>query len=139
MKKIIKLSTVPEINVENYAILKVERGTVLINGNDISGYDFKCGNCNSILATKIFYKQILNLVLFCNSCKQHNVVRRDWKLYVLDYIDEKVNYVAIVIGFFLMLILIKVDISTEAKVFVNIVIFILALNYKSFEQVFREK
>jgi hypothetical protein len=140
MKKIIKLSIILEPNVKDYATLRVKEGTVIINGNDINGYDFECGNCDGILAKKISYKQILNIVLFCNNCKKYNVVKHNWESYVFNYINEKINYFAIIVGFILMLVVsINTNIPIETKTFANIIIFLLAFNYKSLEQVFREK
>ncbi len=55
MKKIIKLSKAPD-DTSTYATLKVQNGFIIMNGSDIHGYDFECGNCDQTLATGIFHE-----------------------------------------------------------------------------------
>lgn len=68
------------------------------------------------------------------------MIKSDWKIYVLKYIKEEVNYVAVTIGLFLMIFVsTSVNLPIETKVFIDISIFIISLNYKYLVQVFQEK
>lgn len=140
MKSIIKLSVIAKADAQGHAILKVQSGSILFRGNEIRGYDFACGNCDEILATGIFYGHIRNIVLVCNKCSEHNIVKFDWSLYVLKYLRERISYPAVFAGIFLMLMVsVYPNFSIETKIFVSLLLFVLSLYYKDLIQVFQEK
>lgn len=137
MKNIIKLSIISNVGDKNYAILIMKDFT--IKGNNTNGYDFECGNCSKILATNASYEQIRNVILLCK-CGKHNIVKLNWKDYIFKYIKEEINYVVVIIGFFLMFIVsTNANIPSEIKVFIDITIFFLSFYYKSLVQIFQEK
>lgn len=139
MRKIIKLTTISEEDAKGHTIMKLEKGNIFITGNDKNGYDFKCGNCEETLAKNIFHEQIKNIVFICNSCKQYNIIKIDWKIYLLKQVKEKTNYPAIIIGFLLIIfIATKNDIPLVIKIVINILIFIISLNYKYLVHIFQE-
>ena len=109
-----------------------------MKGNDLNGYDFECGNCEKILATGLFHQQIRNIVFVCEKCGNHSIIKFDWKVYILKYIREKIDYSALAVGFFLMLVISTINISNQTKLFLDIAIFIISLNYKYLIQVFQE-
>lgn len=137
MKNIIKLSIISGISDKDHTILEMK--DFAIRGKDTNGYNFECGNCGKILATNISYEQIRNLVLLCK-CGKHNVVKVYWKVYVLKYLKEKINYPAIIVGFFLILIVsTNTSISIGVKAFLDVIIFIISFSHKYLIQVFQEK
>lgn len=140
MKNIIKLSIISETESKNHAVLKVANGLIVMRGNEFDGYDFECGGCQEVLVKDAFYQQIRNIVFVCNKCGKFNLIKFDWKVYVLVYIKEKVDVAALAVGFLLTLIVSSnQNNSTQTKIFLDILIFILSLNYKFLVQVFQEK
>ncbi|MCR4274915.1 MAG: hypothetical protein NUW02_02595 [Candidatus Campbellbacteria bacterium] len=139
MKNIIKLSVISEVDAQSHAILKVQEGSVIMRGGDEDGYDFECGNCNEVLATNVFHQQIRNIVLICNRCGKHNIIRFDWSVYIFKYFREEINYSAVLVGLILALsVSIYTDFSVLTKIVITVVTVVLSLFYKTLVQIFQE-